>query len=374
MKKFPFIFLGLSLAGLFFGSCNDSKNQQQQAPQAMPYPVVTIPSETVVAYDTYPTSLEGIVNSEVRAKTSGYITQVLVDAGQKVKKGQVLFRLETESISQDAAAAQANVNAAQVEVDKLKPLVEKNIISQVQLETAKAKLAQAKSAHNAIVANIGYSTIKSPVDGYVGAINLREGALVSPTSQVPLTTVADMSKIYAFFSMNEKEYLNFIQNSKGENIDEKIKNMPKVRLLLANGQLYPIEGTIETINSQVNATTGTISFRATFDNPNRLLTSGSSGKIQIPNVYENATIVPASATFERQGLTYVYKVQGDTIALSNSFDVLDRVENLIIAGEGVQAGDVIVARGVDKLRNNTPIVPQPVAFDSIARGLKRVFK
>lgn len=373
MKKFPFILYGLSLA-LFFGSCNDSKKQQQQAPQAMPYPVVTIPAETVVAYDTYPTSLEGIINSEVRAKTSGYITQVLVDAGQKVKKGQVLFRLETESISQDAAAAQANVNAAQVEVNKLKPLVEKNIISEVQLETAKAKLAQAKSAHNAIVANIGYSTIKSPVDGYVGAINLREGALVSPTSQVPLTTVADMSKIYAFFSMNEKEYLNFIQNSKGETIDEKIKNMPKVRLLLANGQLYPIEGTIEAINSQVNATTGTISFRATFDNPNRLLTSGSSGKIQIPNVYENATVVPASSTFERQGLTYVYKVQGDTVAVSNSFEVLNRVENLIIAGEGVKAGDVIVAQGVDKLRNHTPIVPQPVEFDSIARGLKRVFK
>lgn len=378
MKKirFTYLLLSLPIAGLILSSCGNSEGNasQQQQQQAMPYPVITIPSETVTAYDTYPTSLEGIVNSEVRAKTSGYITEVLVDAGQKVRKGQTLFRLETESISQDAAAAQANVNAAQVEVDKLGPLVDKGIISAVQLETAKAKLAQAKSSYNAIVANIGYSTIKSPVDGYVGAINLREGALVSPTSQMPLTTVADISKIYAFFSLNEKEYLDFIHNREGETIDDKIKNMPKVRLVLANGELYPIEGTIETINSQVNASTGTVSFRAVFDNPNRLLSSGYSGRIQIPNVYENATIVPASSTFERQGITYVYKVQGDTLAVSNSVEVLNRVDNLIIVGEGVTAGDQIVARGVDKLRGKTPIQAQHVEFDSIARGLKRVFK
>src|SRR5690606_39573836 len=108
--------------------------------------------------------------------------------------------------------------------------VEKNIISNVQLETAKAKLAQAQSGYNAIEANIGYATIKSPVDGYVGSIPFREGALISPTSQVPLTTVADIDKIYAFFSMNEKAYLDFIQKAKGTTMPEKIKNLPKVRL------------------------------------------------------------------------------------------------------------------------------------------------
>lgn len=375
-NKLSFLLLSMSLSGLFFISCGNPNEGGGQMPQqqAMPYPVITIPSETVTAYDTYPTSLEGVINSEVRAKTSGYITEVMVDAGQKVKKGQPLFRLETESISQDAAAAQANVNAAQVEVNKLGPLVEKGIISAVQLETAKAKLAQAQSGYNAIVANIGYSTIKSPVDGYVGAINLREGALVSPTSQIPLTTIADINQVYAFFSLNEKEYLDFIQHREGETIEEKIKNLPKVRLLLANGQLYPIEGEIQTINSQVNTTTGTVSFRAIFDNPNRLLSSGYSGKIQIPNVYENATIIPASATFERQGITYVYKVQGDSLAMSNSINVTDRIDNLIIVSDGIKSGEQIVAKGVDKLRGRTPIIAQHVAFDSIAKGLKKVFK
>lgn|SRR5690554_980615 len=377
MKTKHYLYVLFSLVGfsILLTSCNDDKgNQGQFGQQALPFPVITVPSETITAYDTYPTSLEGIINSQVYAKTSGYITDVLVDEGQKVKRGQTLFRLETESLSQDAAAAKANVNAAQVEVDKLIPLVEKNIISSVQLETAKAKLAQAQSGYNSIAANIGYATIKSPVDGQVGAINLREGSLVSPSSPTPLTAVVDTDKVYAFFSLNEKQYLDFIQNSEGKTIEEKIKNMPKVRLLLANGQLYPIEGTIETINSQINAATGTVSFRAIFDNPNRLLSSGSSGQIQIPRVYENATLVPDVSTFERQGITYAYRVQGDTLAIPSSIDILDRVDNLLIVGEGVSPGDKIVARGVDKLRGNTPIQAQPVAFDSIVKGLKRVFK
>lgn len=376
MRKFQFTYLLPSLVGicLFFVSCGNDKNQAQQAPQAMPFPVVTIPTETVIAYTSYPTSLEGIVNSEVRAKTSGYITDVLVDEGQKVKRGQTLFRLETQSLSQDAAAAQANVNAAQVEVDKLKPLVDKNIISSVQLETAKAKLAQAQSGYNSIAANIGYATIKSPVDGYVGSIPFREGALISPTSQVPLTTVANIEKIYAFFSLNEKAYMDFIEKNEGKTLDDKIKNLPKVRLVLANGSLYGEEGTIETINSQVNPSTGTVSFRAIFDNPNRILSSGYSGKIQIPKQYKDATLVPSTSTFERQGLTYVYKVLGDTLATSTSINILERIDNILVVDGGIEPGDKIVAKGVGKLRDQTQIVPQPVDFDSIAKGLNKVFK
>ncbi len=160
----------------------------------------------------------------------GYITQVLVDEGEKVSKGQTLFKLETEALSQDAGAARANVNAAQVEVDKLKPLVEKGIISPVQLETAKARLEQAKAGYSSIAASIGYANIKSPVDGYVGAINFREGALVSPGDPTPLTTVSDIDEVYAFFSMNERDYLNFIQDAEGASLSEKIENFPPVQL------------------------------------------------------------------------------------------------------------------------------------------------
>src|SRR5690606_16357518 len=144
-------------------------------------------------------------------------------------------------------------------------------------DLAKAKLAQAQSGYNSIAANIGYATIKSPVDGYVGAIPFREGALISPTSPTPLTTVADIDKIYAFFSLNEKAYLDFIQKKEGNTLEEKIKNLPKVRLVLANGSLYDQEGTIETINPQVDPSTGSVSICADFDNPIRILSIGYSG-------------------------------------------------------------------------------------------------
>lgn len=377
MKRISGISWLLILGGiLVLSSCGDKQGQQaarggQQKPQL---PVITVPQRSITAYTTYPAQIEGVVNSEVRAKISGYITQVLVDAGQKVRKGQPLFKLETQSLNQDAAAAKANVNAAQVEVNKLKPLVEKNIISPVQLETAKAKLQQAKSNYSAITANIGYATIKSPVDGYVGDIKFREGALVSPTSQTPLTTVADIDKIYAFFSLNEKEYLNFIQNSEGKTLEDKIKNLPKVRLVLANGELYGQEGTIQTINSQVNTATGTVSFRAVFDNPNHLLSSGYSGKIQLPKQYTDVPLVPTASTYERQGITYVYRVQGDTLAIATSINILDKVDNIFVVKSGIEPGEKIVAQGVGKLRDHTPIVPQPVEFDSIAKGLEKVFK
>lgn len=377
MKKhihvYPALFL---LATLFLSGCGNGKNgQQQQAQQQTPYFSVTeIPTKTVTGYTTYPASIEGIVNSEVRAKVSGYITDVLVDEGKEVRRGQTLFKLETQSLSQDAAAAEANVNAAEVEVNKLKPLVEQDIISEVQLETAKANLQQARSAYSSIAANIDYANIKSPVDGYVGSIRLRKGALVSPTDQQPLTTVSDISMVYAYFSMNEKDYLEFIQNAEGKVVSDKIKKLPKVRLVLPTGNLYDEEGTIETINSQVNENTGSISFRAIFDNPNRLLTNGNSGKIRVPKTYTDAVIVPQTSTFERQGSIYVYKVGQDSTATAGRIKVETDVDNLYVVSSGVEAGDLIIAKGVAKLQGETKINPQNVPFDSIAKPIEQVFR
>lgn len=372
MKKISYFGFALSL--FFLSACNDENARQQQAAGPVPYPVVEVPLRTITGYTSYPVSIEGTVNIAVRAKTSGYITEVLVDEGKAVKKGQTLFRLETASLSGEAGAAEANVNAAQVEVDKLKPLVDKGIISSVQLETAEARLAQAKASYNSITANIGYATIKSPVNGYVGAINYRIGSLVSPSDPTPLTTISDIDDVYAFFAMNERDYLNFIQTTEGENLSEKIKNFPPVELELVNGEIYKEKGEIETVTGQVNTSTGTVSFRAVFPNTNRILANGNSGNIRIPKTYEKVPLVPEASTFEQQGRVYVYKVQGDTLAVSSSIAVKDRIDNIIVVGSGIEAGDKIVAQGVGKIRNNTLIQPQPVAFDSIANSLNVVFK
>ena len=371
LNKYSFTIL--SMIALMFASC---KQEQQQAPQqqALPLTVTEVPQKNVRSYTTYPTTIEGTINSEVRAKVSGYIQKVLVDEGQKVRKGQALFKLETQSLSQDANAAKARVNVAQVEVNKLKPLVEKNIISEVQLETTKANLAQAKSTYNSVVANIGYATVTSPVDGFVGAIPYREGSLVSATSAKPLTTVASIERVFAYFSMNETEYLDFLQQTEGKTLQDKIANFPKVELQLANGQTYEQKGTIETVTGQIDANTGTVSFRAVFDNPNMLLTNGNSGTIKIPNTYENALVVPQSATYEQQGQTYVYTVGEGNAATSTLITVEDKTDLFYIVNSGVKAGDLIVVKGIGKLRNGMPIQPQKVAFDSIVKPIKPLFQ
>lgn len=366
--------LTISIGILSLVSCGNG-NDQNAAPAAQPkpYPVYEVPTKTVTGFTSFPASIEGVINSEVRAKVSGYIIKVLVDEGEKVKAGQTLFKLETQSLSQDAAAAKANVNAAQVEVDKLKPLVEKNIISSVQLETAKAKLQQAQSGYNGILANIGYANIKSPVDGYVGSIRKREGALISGADQEPLTTVSDISKVYAYFSMNESDYLDFIQATEGATIQDKINNIPAVRLILANGSMYDQEGKIETINSVINTNTGSISFRAIFDNPSRLLTNGNSAKIEIPKTFTDVLVVSQESTYEQQGSTLLFKLQNNDSVVSTPVKVIAKVDNLYVIESGVEKGDTVIAKGANKLRSGTRITPQPVAFDSVAKPLEKIF-
>lgn len=374
MRKSNYILYTMISSILLF-SCQDSKQQGGARAQGpMPIPVVEVPSRTITGFTAYPVSIQGIVNSEVRAKVSGYITDVLVDEGEKVSKGQLLFRLETQTLTQEAKAAKANVAAAQVGVDQLKPLVKQNIISEVQLQTAKAKLAQAKASYNSIVANIGYANIKSPIDGYVGAIPYRRGSLISPSNPKPLTTVSNTDQVYVYFAMNEADYLNFLLTAEGKTLQEKIKNFPPVKLRMVNGEVYAEKGKMETVTAQVDPSTGTVSFRAIFPNPNRLLANGSSGTILIPKTYEKAALIPEISTYERQGKVYAYKIQGDTLAAPVVIDVKDRIDNVIIVESGVKVGDKIVAKGTGKLRGPTPVKPQPVAFDSIANSLKTVFK
>lgn len=357
---------------LLVTSCKDTP--QQAAEQVPEFPVIEIPVKSVTSFTSYPARLEGTTNSDVRAKMSGYITDVLVDEGQAVRKGQLLFRLETQTLSQDAEAAQANVNAAQVEVDRLIPLVEKNIISPVQLETAKARLAQAKSAYNSIQANIGYANIQSPVDGFVGSIRYRKGALVSPNDATPLTTVADTRNMYAYFALSERDYITFLQTAEGETLDEKLKNMPKVQLIMANGSVYEHEGTIETVTGQIDRQSGTVSFRGIFPNTGGLLANGSSGSIRVPKVYEDVLVAPEASTYEQQGIVYVYRVQGDTLAIATPINIKERVNRMVVIASGVEKDQKIVAQGVGRLRTNTTIKPKPVEFDSIMNSFKTVFQ
>ncbi|OCK44414.1 efflux transporter periplasmic adaptor subunit [Tenacibaculum soleae] len=366
--------LMLSLT-LIIVSCGktEQKKVAVKAPLAS-FPVSQIERKTVTGFTDYPATIEGIVNSDVRAKTSGYIEKVYVDEGQKVRKGQMLFKLETQSLSQDAGAAKARVNVAQVEVNKLIPLVEKNIISAVQLETAKANLAQAKANLSSVSANIGYATIKSPIDGYVGAINFREGALISPNDAKALTTVSEIDKVYAFFSFNEAQYIDHLQRSEGQNKAERIKNSPDLSLILANGKEYSEKGRIQTSTGQINQNTGTIKIRAIFNNPNEILTNGNSGKIRFPIEYKDAIVVPQSATFEQQGNIMIFKLgEGNKVATS-ILKVKGTVDNLYVVESGITTNDKIIISGVGKLRNGMEISPLETSFEEAIKPVATLFR
>ena len=173
-------------------------------------PTITVGEQSTTSNLSFPVNIEGVVNSPVQAKISGYITKVLVDEGQAVRQGQPMFQLETQTLNQSAASAKAQVEVARVEVNRLLPLVEKNIVSKVQLETAQANLQRAQAAYNEVASNIGFAVVKAPVNGVVGAIQYREGALVTANNTI-LTTVSDVKDVYAYFSMNEKDYLLLAQ-------------------------------------------------------------------------------------------------------------------------------------------------------------------
>ena len=354
---------------LIIASCGKKEEQQMPAPTAAPFPVQTVTLQDAVVYHEYTANLEGQQNVEIRPKVNGFIQKIYVDEGQVVRKGQILFKLETQTLNQDASAAKAMIQAAQVEVDRLKPLVDRKIISNVQLETAKAKLAQAKSAYGSIASNIGFGTIVSPVNGVIGSLPFREGSLVSSTSEMPLTTVSDTKIIRAYFSMNEKQLLFFNKTFKGATTAEKLKSVPEVSLLLVDNSEYDQKGKIVTMNGLVNPTTGTTQFRAEFKNPEGLLRSGNSGVIRLPIVQKDVVVVPQNAVFEMQGKQMIYvvgqgnKVQSKIITTNGTSDL-----NFIVT-EGLSEGDIVVVEGASKLKNDTEIIPQQANQSATAKAV-----
>lgn len=371
------------LSVVVFVSCGGNEAPQEEA---RPYPVVEVESRDIQSYQTYPTSIEGTNNNDVRAKIQGYISQVLVDEGQRVSKGQVMFRLETNSLSQNASAAQsgvaaarARVEAAQVEVNRLKPLVEQNIVSNVLLETANVNLLQAQSEleqaranHKSITANVDYSVIRAPIDGVVGKINLRSGALVGPADLTPITTVSDVRELYAYFSMNEAEYINFLYETEGNTLEEKLANVPLVELAMANGRIYEEKGKISTVTGQINPQTGSIQFRVSFPNEKRVLTNGNSGTIRIPKTYKNVLVIPETGIFEQQGKVFAYTVKNDTVKLVE-VNQISRIDRLVLVESGLKQDDIIVASGVASLRSNNVIQPTKTVTDSIINNIQPIF-
>lgn len=367
MKKLSLTIISLAL----LAACG--KKEEQAAPPVMPYKVVEIQKSNTTLLAEYPTTLEGVTDIDIRAKVDGYIEKIYIQEGQEVKKGQLLFKLETQTANQEASAAKAKVTAAQVEVNRLKPLVERNIISDVQLETAKANLASARSTYQSIVEKINYASIKSPVNGIVGTLPLRLGSYVSSQTAEPLTRISDVSTIYAYFSMNEKQQLDITMHAAGKTFQEKITKMPGVNLILSNGMQYEQKGKIETFSGQANTQTGSFNVRASFSNANKLLRSGGSGTIQIPTNLKDVILIPQNATLELQDKRIVLVADKDNKVKAVPVEVRAVPGGqYFVVDKGLNIKDKILIEGVGIVAEGTLIKPELVNYATIITPEKAI--
>lgn len=361
---------GVSLCAILMASCS-KQAEQQQAP-APELAVMTVGSSDATLYTSYPATLHGRNDVEIRPQITGFLTHVNVTEGQHVVAGQVLFTIDQVSLQAAVSAAksqvmqaqaavqvaQANVNTAQTNAANNKLLKDQNIISASAYQTsvdalnaAKAQLGQAQAGVRAAQAqlttaekNLSYSVIRAPESGIIGTIDFKEGALVSP--QTLLTLLSSSGDMQAYFSFTEQELLNFTGDGKSS-VAQALAAMPSVQLQLADGTIYPVQGKIVSISGVLDTSTGSATAKASFPNPDGVLRSGATGKVLIPNSMSNVLSIPQAATFEVQGLKYCFIVDGSGKLVQTPITVNpnDDGKNYIVTS-GLKPGQTVLIEGV----------------------------
>ncbi len=352
------------LLGVFLFSCGEKKQGGNVAPE---YPVMTLQLDSMEWFSNYPASIKGKRDIEIRPNVGGFITELRVDEGSVVRKGQVLFVIDTVPYKAalkvaltNVEVARANAETARLTAENKRELHHRNIISEYEMQMAEnsyasalAQLAQAEAQLVNARNNDSYTRVTSPLDGVVGEIPFRVGSLVSPSSATPLTNVSDNAQMYVYFSMTESQILELAAQYGATNFLEKL---PEVSLKLADGSIYPLKGKIETVSGIIDSKTGSSTMRATFANPDRLLRSGGAGVIMLPMRNNQALLVPQKATYEIQDKKFVYLLTDSSTVASTEITIasLDDGKNYMVQS-GVKAGDRIVSEGVTTLKDGIKI-------------------
>jgi len=371
----PYAFVVLLL---LLASCN-SKKKPGKDMKPKDYPVLTLQPRPAITYNDFPATVQGQQVIEIRPKVDGYVQAIYVNEGASVTKGQLLFKISNPQYEQDVITAKAaiksavaDVSAAKMDVEKVRPLVEKDIVSKYELESAQytlqskeAALAQAQATLANAETNVGYTILKSPADGVIGLIPYKIGALVSSTTTDPLTTLSNTGNVFAYFSLNEKQLLSFSNHVPGNTLEEKLNHLPEVSLLLADGTAYAAKGKLETASGLIATETGTASFKAIFPNPAGILRSGASAIVRIPRNNDTALLVPQSASYELQDKHFVYRLTPDNLVFSTAVQSTPTADGqyLIIQG-GLKKNDRVVLNGFN-IKDSTVIIPRPVNTDSL---------
>ncbi|PSL06499.1 membrane fusion protein (multidrug efflux system) [Cecembia rubra] len=376
---FPKVFSAIILMALsILVSCSSGNGKNQNKDQLVNIPVLELQSRSIELPKTYVCDLQAVQFVEVRSKVEGFMDRIYVDEGQVVRKGQTLFQLSSmefnemvNSANAKLRQAEAEAKAASLEVERLKILVDKNIISASELELARSKRAVAQSAiaeAEAMLKNaktgLSYTTVKAPFDGIVDRIPFKTGSLV--TAGDLLTNITDISEVFAYYKVTENEYLRYMR----EKMENEVNGLDEeLTLILSDGQVYPYKGKQETMEADFERGTGSIAFRVRFPNPDQLIKHGASGKIQTTNTLENIFLIPQKSTFEIQEYNYVYVITKDNKVRVRSFKPIQRYGVFYIA-DGFEEGDRIIFEGIQQVKDGMEIIPLEVseqdAYDTLS--------
>jgi len=370
--------LAFLASSIFLLSCS-SQQQQQGAPPPPSLPVVAITSGQQTVYQEYPASIEGIANVEIRPQVEGTLDVIYVDEGAKVTKGQPLFKINDRPYQEQLNQALANLHAAEaalvnaeIEVEKKTKLVNNKVLADFQLKTAvaarnvaKANLEQAKAGVGSARINLGYTLIKAPTDGYIGRLLKKQGSLVTPSDVQALTDLSDIHELHVYFALGENDFVSFKNNFEGATLEEKIKKLPPITLVLSDQTEYAQQGKIDMVDGQFDKNTGAITLRATFPNKEGLLRSGNTGKVRLGKQHAKVLLVPQMATLEMQDKIFVYTVNDSNKVNKQPIEVIGKSGASYLVKGGIKDGDHIVYKGMDLLQEGQVIAPQQISPDSL---------
>ncbi|ANF49785.1 efflux transporter periplasmic adaptor subunit [Chryseobacterium glaciei] len=328
---------------LLFASCNSKKEEKEEVTI---YPVTNpVKMDTVISKE-YVAQIQSVKNIEVRAQEKGFLEKIFVDEGQFVHQGQTLFRIMPKLYQAELLKAQAEVAQATIELKNASTLANNNIVSKNERLMAKAKLDAANAEAKLAQIHLSFTDIKAPFSGIINRIPLKLGSLIDEGDL--LTSLSDNNDIYTYFNVSEPEYLSYQTNvaSRGSNL---------VSLVMANGDVFPQKGEVQTIEGEFDRETGNIAFRAKFPNPNKLLRNGETGKVQMTLPLKNALIIPQKATYEIQDQKYVFVVDKNGVVKSRNIKVAYELPDVYVIGSGLAEGDKILLEGVQKVKDDQKV-------------------
>ena len=330
----------------FFIGFNACKPKQEEKVEAGKF-TVTSPILIDTSFNKeYVAQIQSLQNIEIRAKVKGFIETINVDEGQHVKAGQLLFTIRPRQYEAELMKVRAEARTADLEMQNVKKLAEKNIVSQSELAMAVAKLDEAKAEVALAELEYSYTQVTAPFDGIIDRIQFKTGSLIDEGTL--LTTLSNNKEIYAYFNVSEVEYLDF--KNRNDNPEKS-----QLTLLLANNQPHKYKGHIQNIEGQFDNETGNIAFRAKFPNPDYLLKHGETGKVQLKMDLKNALIIPQKATYEIQDKIYVYVVDDKNVVKSRNITIKQKLPNLYIIDSGLSTSDKILLEGVQNVKEDDKI-------------------